>query len=1005
MFERFEPAERVFVNREEHLAWMADALGRCQDQSVVLHLRGIGGIGKTTLLEHWDRTVEASIFMDCSRVTEFFDRLDMLAKGAARLGIKLRRFDLLWSIRLRFVKGVEPVKEPGRSWAFDVIKPLPFIGNLVSISKAIRAVGMKLSPRLKKRFGDVATWLRKSLGKNFMEKLLEMLWKDPHLAEALYLDALLEDLSARKQKQPLLVLLDHFEQVDSEQLRWRYSGRKVSEHELWYVFLSSLSNSVGVTASRRELSTRLGEEVTVEEAELTELDVPSCHDLLSERGITEKELQSRIVSVSGGNPFVLSTICDIAEIGELSVEEMESLRAETLEEVRLKTWRRLFSRAEGLHEIIDYAGLLPHFTRDSLTLLVPHLKTDHWKRLIHLSFVRHREDGTWDLHDLARELVLAELGDRLPKLALVTASTLEGAAKERADAALQGIALSVQALVDEPEAIDKIIPVFFELRNSSAGAPAALTLLASVRFATNPGRATLHWLKGVALGLRYSEAQQEFQEAVRLFRSLAAEHPDKYLLYLVSVLTNFASLHRNMSRTTEADTLLQEALPILEDLRQQGERPFLGSPDIHLELLASAQTGYALNLMFQGRFTEAETAMQKALTLRREYAQKDPRSILLLVSILPMQSILYLFSGRPSKGEECIQEALGIIRGKEKELGFWWFYSAGWVHHFYTLILLFTSRLVEAEMVIRKAVEYLQEYVKQRKGGPESQQHLARSINLLCVVLRHLGQFGEAEETIQEAITIYRGISEAEEWGSIPLSATLSNFAGLLRQTGRLGEAEKTYKEAMTHHRLFKDLIEGLFRCSVVSCYNNYSLLLRQTNRLAEAEALLREALQIIQSFASKQDFIDMYQALLLNNLGVALAQANKQEEGEAVFREVLMIRRRLAAKTPSMYVWMLVSTLNNMGVWYQQRGQLAEAQQHYEEALEYHDALIANESKIYQSYIIPPLCNLALLLEATGAPSKTVKKLRAQLEALGVTTLPETVTWSEDELDDWASS
>lgn len=985
---------------------MTAALSRCQDQSVILHLRGIGGIGKTALLDHWKRSVETSIFMDCDRVTDFYDRLDTLAKGAVRLGIRLRCFDLLWSIRLRFVKGVEPAKEPGRSWAFDVIKPLPFIGNLVSISKAIRAVGMKLSPRLKKRFGDVATWLRKSLGKNYMEKLLEMLWKDPHLAEALYLDALLEDLSARKPEQPLLVLLDHFEQVDSEQLRWRYSGRKVSENELWYVFFSSLNNSVCVTASRRELSTRLGKEVTVEEAELTELDVPSCHDLLSERGITEKELQSRIVSVSGGNPFVLSTICDIAEMGELSVEEMESLRAETLEEVRLKTWRRLFSRAEGLHEIIDYAGLLPHFTRDSLTLLVPHLKTDHWKRLIHLSFVRDRGDGTWDLHGLARELVLAELGGHLPKLALETAATLEGAAKEQSDAALQGIALSVQALVDEPGTIDKTIQIFFQVLGSIAGQPAALTMLASAQFATDAGRATLHWLKGVALGLRYSEAQQEFQEAVRLYRDLAVENPDRYLLYLAWSLTHFASLHRNLGRNLEAEKLLQEALPILEELRQQGEHPFLWSPDIYLELSAAVHTTYALNLMFLARMPDAETAMQKAVTLLRAYAEKNPRHRIRMTTALCMQAILHTVGGRPSKGEEIIQEGLSIVREREKEAGLAWFYYAGWVHHFHTPILLWTGRLLEAERTSRKAVEYWREYIeKQEKAGPGDRQHLARGINLRGSVLRHLGQLGEAEQAIQEAMTMYREIAEAEEWGSMPLSVTLSNFGSLLHQAGRLAEAERAYKEARTHHTQFLDLIPPFFRYAVITCYNNYSMLLRRTNRLAEAEALLCETEEIIQSLDIKHEFLDMYFAVVLNNRGVVLAEANKLEEGEAAFKEALTIRRRLAAKTPSMYVWMLVSTLNNLGVLYQRRGQLAEAQQHYEEALEHRDALISNESKIYQSHIIPPLSNLALLLEATGVPSKTVKKLRAQLDVLGVTTLPETVTWSEDELDDWASS
>jgi tetratricopeptide (TPR) repeat protein len=1007
MFERFGPTERVFVDREEHLDWMTQALNRCKDQSVVLHLRGIGGIGKTALIEHWKRSVEESIFLDCSRVTEFYDRLDELAKGAVRVGIRLPRFDFLWSVRLRFVKGVEPVKEPGRSWAFDVIKPLPFIGNMVSISKAIRAVGIKLSSRLKKRFGDVAGWLRKRLGKNYMETLLEMLWRDPHLAEALYLDALLEDLSTRKQTQPLLLLLDHFEQVNREQRHWRYSGRKISENELWYVFLSSLTNSVGVTASRNELPTRLGEEFNVEETELTELDTPSCEELLVERDIIANELQNQIISVSGGNPFVLNAICDIAELGDLSVEEMESLRADTLEEVRLKTWRRLFSRAEGLHEIIDAAGLLPYFTRETLTLLVPQLKTDHWNRLIHLSFVRDRGDDTWDLHDLARELVLAELGDRLPRLAQETATALEQASAEASDVTLQGMALSVHALVAEDEAIDKTIPLAIQLHRSRAGREPLLQLLRSVRFATDAGRAVLHWFKGNALGWRYGEAQPEFEEAIRLYRRLVEQDPEKFQLLLVWVLGDFSSLCRNMGRNAQAETLLQEALTILDELRQQGERPFLGSTDIYLELSATFYWGYSLNIAFQARFTESLTAMQKALALAREYAEKDPKQRLRIARILTMSSTFLVMSDRPAVAEDAIQEALEIIGERGKDTQWWWFMTAAWVNHFYTLLLLWTGRAAKAENVCRKAIEYWREYIQQQKHAEaEVLQELARSCNFLGVVLRHLGRLEEAEQTIQEAMTMYREIMEEQEWGSTPFAAALGNFAGLLYETGQVAEAEVAFKEAMAHHKEFLDLLPPIFLYPVVTCFNNYALLLRQTNRLGEAEALLRKAEEMIRPFTLKDpDYFNRYLAVVLNNLGIMLVEGGNLEEGEAALQEVLMIRRDLAAKAPSMFVWMLVSTLNNRGVLHEQQGQLAKARRYYEEALEYRDALISSESKVYQSHIIPPLCNLTLLLEEAEVSSKMVKELRAQLRAVGITELPTKATWSVNQLDDWVTS
>lgn len=75
MYEHFEPVDRVFVDREEYLDWMTEALERCKERSVVLHLRGIGGIGKSSLLDHWKSTVDETIYLDCERHTKFYDSM------------------------------------------------------------------------------------------------------------------------------------------------------------------------------------------------------------------------------------------------------------------------------------------------------------------------------------------------------------------------------------------------------------------------------------------------------------------------------------------------------------------------------------------------------------------------------------------------------------------------------------------------------------------------------------------------------------------------------------------------------------------------------------------------------------------------------------------------------------------------------------------------------------------------------------------------------------------
>jgi hypothetical protein len=134
--------------------------------------------------------------------------------------------------------------------------------------------------------------------------------------------------------------------------------------------------------------------------------------------------------------------------------------------------------------------------------------------------------------------------------------------------------------------------------------------------------------------------------------------------------------------------------------------------------------------------------------------------------------------------------------------------------------------------------------------------------------------------------------------------------------------------------------------------------------------------------------------------LGVVLAEAEKPVEAEAAFQEVLRIRRALAAKAPSMYVRTLVPTLNNLGVFCQRSDRLAEAIEFYREVWKHRDVLANHESTIVQAHFIQALSNFALLLKITEVSDEVVAEVRTQLVALGVTQLPESEEWIEEELD-----
>ncbi|MCK4568618.1 MAG: hypothetical protein KAU48_15020, partial [Candidatus Thorarchaeota archaeon] len=460
------------------------------------------------------------IRLDCEQYSEFYQRLNILAKGAVLQGIKLQRFDILWQIRQRFVEGIEPVKEEGREWAKEVVMAIPFIGSLASIGSAINAVSAKVTPKLKGKYGTIGKWLQDTLGKNHIEQLLEILWKEPRRAEFFYLSAFLEDINNRDSPNiPILFLLDHFEYVDEMKALWKYKGRKINETELWTTFLSNLSNCVGVLASRRPAT--VSKDLEIEETELLELDRDSCFEMLELQGVVDKELQERIVSVSGGNPFVIDAICDMINTSDVSVLDIEGLRAETLADVRLQVWRRLFSQAEGLMDIINRAGLVPFFNRDIIEMITPTFTSDYWDRMIRLSFVKDQGDGTYVLHDLAEDLVKAELGSRLKDLAKEIARFLMEGYESTKDYTLLGMSYNAEAHVSLMKVCEKITYKSHDF-SWNVMFKEALIFLDAVSIDSDFARAVVNTWRGWHLSLlnRIPESEEALHSALETFKTV-----------------------------------------------------------------------------------------------------------------------------------------------------------------------------------------------------------------------------------------------------------------------------------------------------------------------------------------------------------------------------------------------------------------------------------------------------------------------------------------------------
>ncbi len=980
MYEHYQPSERIFVDRTEYLQWMEDSIQRCGKETVVLHIRGIGGIGKSALLENWHDIHDHTIFLDCDRVTNYFDRLDAIAKASVRMGIQLSRYDILWHIRQRFLMGVEPAKETGREWAKDLLQPIPFIGSLASIGAAITAVGAKLSPRLTGRFGNVGKWLQSRLGKNYIEKLLEVLWKDPRHAEFLFLDALLEDLNNRKNTdEPIIILFDHFDDVDATHTHWQYKGKRISEAELWYVFLSSLSISIGVVASRSPAPKQLFQEALFEEQELTELDEESSIDLLNRRGCTEKGLQSKIASVSKGNPYVVNTIYDMTQICSSTAEETEELRADTLDSVHLKTWRKLFNEAEGLLYIIDRAGLIPYFNWKILTIIAPEMKSEHWDRVQNLSFVKQNEDGKWMLHDLARDLLLTELGDRLPALANEVSELLNKSQESQLDIELLSLSLSAKSLASERETIFKAKEVAESLIKKWSHAD-VLTVLAPLKLSSEEGRANLLVLKGRSLTAlrRIAEAEHAINESLDIFRILASESQREFLDEVADTLVSLAELYRDSSRPQESEDSYKEALDIWRSLADS-------QPEVYRFNVAVTLREFALLFYRISRPREGEIAINEALDIFRELSTQKPDIYTgEIARCLVILGAMFEASCSLSESEKAFQKSLELYRGlAAKEPIRFMNYVAALLNNL-ALIYHHTGRYSDAEDAFR-------EVVKQRRAGAIS--GLDSFHGFLGVALLNFAWFlldqdkmEETESAFNEAYEIFSVLAaNAPDAYLNAVAASQTGRGVLFTKTGRVNDAEKAFNNSIKIFREITDKTPELYRDQLAYVLEQFGILMRKEGRVKEGEDAFREALHIFRKcLEEKSDIFRVRECSgTMRNLTILLRETNRFNEAENPIQDALTILRKKQEEQPEVFSRYLLVTLNSYAILLEKMGKLDEAERVLREAIELIGELTPESITVNRHHLIIIFSNLFVLLKTAGRQTEADRAMHDAKELL----------------------
>jgi tetratricopeptide (TPR) repeat protein len=999
------------VNREEYLHWMDDALVRCKEKSIILHLRGIGGIGKSTLLNHWSRNIDTTVRLDCQQYTEFYSRLDILAKGAVRVGVDLKRFDILWHVRKRFVEGVEPATEKGRDWAKEVLVAIPFIGSLASIGSAIKSVGESVAPKLRQRYGDVGQWLQDRLGAQYMERLLEILWKEPQHAEFLYLDALLEDINNRKEVDtPLLFLFDHSENVDCDDRRWIYAGKKIAEMELWYVFVSSLKNCVGVIASRRAPPPLTDKTLTIEEKELVELDRSSSRDLLLQRGVIDENFQEKIASISAGNPFVINTICDMQEAEEISLVDIENLRAETLDDVRLKTWRRLFSHTKDLVALVDRAGLLPSFHKELMTIVSPDMKTDQWERLIRLSFIKPRSNGSFVLHDLARDLVRAELGDRMSSVASEVSQLLKEASERERNPTLLGFAVSVQALDSEDHAIAEMKSI---VRNYIRQAlyQDALSFVESLTFQTYRGDVELLGHRGMVCSelKRYPEAEFSLRAAISAIEELADSESLVNRASLGSFRTYLGDVLYETLRYPESEKILLNAAEILrvvaetgseDDLRElmlclrglayfyyRATRASEGVPyglealemarklDNPFELARSLNVA-AIVLGNAGQYDEQIELYREAVNVQRKIIANSNATPFDKAHLAALLSNLNLGLHDQEEIERNYAEAYELRKEVSDILPtgipFWKLLYGWWC--------LKTYRFDEAEVLVQEALEYYCDQGKDDALGWTLWIDFSRLVLSLIYLIDDKLDLARSTLDLASPVEMVSLVIPSDYFKIV--SQLVYSFSGLYYDMiHQPAKAIEEYRKAieLLDTWVINSADEVVF---AAQCLLHYGILCGVVGELDDARTAMNRAEKIVTNFGTSWS-AKAYSAFSDGNIALVHYTESKFDDAEKKCRDAIAKIKVFAGGMPAMLLPILGKMLNNYSLALYNNENLDDALNAIQKALDIKRELAQRGFNIFKESLATSLNNSGILLFKKGDAVASKQKLEESLDIL----------------------
>jgi tetratricopeptide (TPR) repeat protein/TolB-like protein len=238
------------------------------------------------------------------------------------------------------------------------------------------------------------------------------------------------------------------------------------------------------------------------------------------------------------------------------------------------------------------------------------------------------------------------------------------------------------------------------------------------------------------------------------------------------------------------------------------------------------------------------------------------------------------------------------------------------------------------------------------------QRGVARALNSLANLKRHLGDLEGAKRLHEQALAISREIGSLDG-----IAEALNSIAITLKQQGDFNGAKKTYREALAIRRQIGEK-DGLSRI-----LNNLANALVEQGELTEVKAMYSQVLAIARESGSKRNI-----ARALNNLGLAMRHECGFAEAKKMYEESLAIRRQLGDTTG------VAMVLHNVAEVLEDQGDLAGAKKSELESLAIQRK---QKNKRGQGYALWALGNFSLAegdLKAAGEYQREAVSVRNEI-------------------------